>query len=172
MVDDLVDQPVVHGLLAPQDVVAVDVGLTMRSRGWPVRSVRMSTMRSRMVTISRTAISMSTDWPCAPPWGWWIRMRALGSAERCPASPAASSTAAAERGLAHAHGVDGRAEELHGVVDGEQCGHVAAGRVDVQVHRPVHVLALEVQQLGDDQVGDLSSSAVPRNTMRSRSSRE
>ena len=39
---------------------------------------------------------MSVDWPWAPPWGWWMRMRALGSAERWPGSPAASSTAAAE----------------------------------------------------------------------------
>ena len=54
-------------------------------------------MRSRMTTISRTAISMSVDWPWAPPWGWWMRMRAFGRAERCPSSPAASSTAAAEQ---------------------------------------------------------------------------
>ena len=56
-------------------------------------------------------------------------------------------------GLADAHGVHGRAEELHGVVHREQRGHVAAGRVDVEADRPVHVLALEVQELGDDQVG-------------------
>jgi hypothetical protein len=57
-------------------------------------------------------------------------------------------------GLAHADRVDRRAHELHGVVHREQGGHVAAGRVDVEVHRAVHVLALEVEQLGDDQVGD------------------
>ena len=39
---------------------------------------------------------MSVDWPCAPPWGWWIRTRALGSVKRIPGAPAARSTAAAE----------------------------------------------------------------------------
>jgi hypothetical protein len=73
-------------------------------------------------------------------------MRALGSAERHGGGGAR---------LAHAHRVDRWAHELHGVVHGEQGGHVAARRVDVEVHRALHVLALEVQQLGDDQVGDV-----------------
>ena len=49
-----------------------------------------------MNTISFAASSTSVVWPCAPPWGWWISTRALGSASRLPAAPAASSTAAAE----------------------------------------------------------------------------
>ena len=53
-------------------------------------------MRLRISTISRTGISMSTDWPWAPPWGWWMSTRALGRAERWPGAPAASSTAAAD----------------------------------------------------------------------------
>ena len=38
---------------------------------------------------------MSVDWPPMPEvQGWWIRIRALGSAVRLPFVPAASSTAA------------------------------------------------------------------------------
>ena len=54
-------------------------------------------MRSRISMVSRTWISRSTDWPCAPPWGWWISTLEFGSAVRMPGSPAASSTAAAEQ---------------------------------------------------------------------------
>ncbi len=39
---------------------------------------------------------MSVDWPCAPPWGWWISTRLFGSTARLPGAPAARSTAAAE----------------------------------------------------------------------------
>ena len=56
----------------------------------------MSTIRSRISTVSRTWISMSTDWPCIPPCGWWSSTRAFGSAVRMPGAPAASSTPAAE----------------------------------------------------------------------------
>ena len=58
------------------------------------------------------------------------------------------------RGLAEADRGDVGLDELHRVVDGEQRGDVAAGRVDVEVDVLVGVLGLEVQQLGADQVGD------------------
>jgi hypothetical protein len=38
------------------------------------------------------AIAMSAVWPPAPPEGWWIITRLLGSAKRLPLVPAASST--------------------------------------------------------------------------------
>ena len=46
-----------------------------------------------------------------------------------------------------------RPDDLHGVVDGEQGGHVAAGGVDVEADVLVGVLGLEVEELGDEQVG-------------------
>ena len=46
-------------------------------------------------------------------------------------------------------------DEAHGVVDGEQPVHVAAGAVDVDGDVVVGILALQMQQLGDDQVGDV-----------------
>jgi len=36
---------------------------------------------------------MSVACPCTPPNGWWIRIRAWGSANRSPLVPAASSSA-------------------------------------------------------------------------------
>ena len=83
--------------------------------------------------LARPAISMSTDWPCAPPWGWWMSTRAFGSAVRMPGAPAARSTAAAEAAWPTQVVATGGREELHRVVDGEQADHVAARRVDVEV---------------------------------------
>jgi hypothetical protein len=54
---------------------------------------------------------------------------------------------------AHAQGRDRRAHELHRVVHRQARGHHAAGRIDVQVDVLLVVLAVEVQQLGDQVVG-------------------
>src|SRR5262249_33949793 len=47
----------------------------------------------------------------------------------------------------------GRPDRLHRVVDGEQAGHVAAGRVDVEVDVTGRMVGRQVQELGHDQVG-------------------
>ena len=47
----------------------------------------------RFVRISWAWIWMSVAWPCEPPEGWWIMMRAFGSAKRLPLAPAASRNA-------------------------------------------------------------------------------
>ena len=64
-----------------------------------------------------------------------------------------------QRAHAHRHADADRRhvglDELHRVVDRQARVHRAAGRVDVERDVLVGVLALEVQQLGDDQVGDL-----------------
>jgi hypothetical protein len=39
-------------------------------------------MRSRVRMISRAWMAMSLAWPPAPPAGWWIMKRVLGSARR------------------------------------------------------------------------------------------
>src|SRR5829696_3574028 len=56
---------------------------------------------------------------------------------------------------ADADGLHVGLDELHRVVDRESRVHRPAGRVDVQRDVLVRVLGLEVQHLGDDQVGDL-----------------
>ena len=86
-------------------------------------------MWSRCTITSRAQISMSTDCPCAPPWGWWMRMREWGRVKRLPGAPAASSTAAAEAAWPDARGLDVGVDVLHGVVDREQRVHVAAGQL-------------------------------------------
>ena len=45
--------------------------------------------------------------------------------------------------------------ELHRVVDGHAGGDRPARRVDVQPDVPVGVLALEVEELRDEEVGDV-----------------
>src|SRR6266511_2895770 len=57
-------------------------------------------------------------------------------------------------GLAHAGGGHVRLHVLHGVVDRQQRRDRAARRVDVQLELLVGVLALQVEQLGHEQVGD------------------
>ena len=57
------------------------------------------------------------------------------------------------RGHADADRADRGAQVLHRVVDREPGGHDAAGRVDVQADVALRVLGLEVEQLGDDEVG-------------------
>ncbi len=39
---------------------------------------------------------MSVAWPCTPPSGWWIMIRACGKAKRLPFVPAVSSSAPIE----------------------------------------------------------------------------
>src|ERR1039458_845508 len=50
------------------------------STGSPVWSARISLRRCFVRSISRAWISMSEACPSAPPWGWWMRMRAFGRA--------------------------------------------------------------------------------------------
>ncbi len=56
-------------------------------------------MRRRRKAISRAWFSMSIAWPWAPPWGWWISTRELGSAIRLPGAPPASRTAAPDAAM-------------------------------------------------------------------------
>ena len=58
-------------------------------------------------------------------------------------------------GEAHAHRRHVARDELHGVVDGHSRGHRTTGTVDVEPDVGVGVLALEVQELGADLVGDV-----------------
>lgn len=50
---------------------------------------------------------------------------------------------------------DRRLDHLHGVVDGQTRGHLPARRVDVEVDVLLRVLAVQEQQLGHDDVGNL-----------------
>jgi hypothetical protein len=50
----------------------------------------------------------------------------------------------------------GRADELHRVVDRKARVDLAAGAIDVDVDRRFGILSLQVQELGDGEVGDLA----------------
>ena len=60
---------------------------------WPVWCSRIWFSSSRMRRISRAWMSMSVACPCTPPSGWWIMIRACGSANRLPFAPAARRSA-------------------------------------------------------------------------------
>ena len=97
---------------------------------------------------------MSTAWPAAPPWGWWIRIRACGRAKRLPCDAGGQEHRGGRGGLPDADGADVALDVLHRVVDGEETGDLPARGVDVDADVLVGVLALQVEQLGGDQVGD------------------
>ena len=46
-----------------------------------------------------------------------------------------------------------RLNVLHGVIDGEACGHAAAGAVDIKLDVLIGILCFEIQQLRHDQAG-------------------
>ena len=70
-------------------------------------------------------------------------------------SPAGKQQGAHRHGDADADGGHVGLDELHGVVDGQARVDVAARAVDVEGDVLVRVLGLQMQQLGDDQVGHL-----------------
>jgi len=59
------------------------------------------------------------------------------------------------RRLPDADGADRATNVLHRVIHREACRNDTAGRVDVQLNVLVRVLALEEQELRDDDVGDV-----------------
>ena len=93
--------------------------------------------------------------PRSRPTSWWIRIAALGSAKRLPLAPPASSRAPMLMALPTQMVLHVGLDELHGVVDGQAGVHRAAGAVDVEADVLVGVVGLEVDELGDDEVGDL-----------------
>ena len=87
-----------------------------------------------------------------PPDGWWIRIRLLGSARRLPGAPRQH-----QRAHRHRDPVTDRlhiqANELHRVVDRHPGVDRPARGVDVKVDVLVGIVGLQVDELGDDQVG-------------------
>jgi hypothetical protein len=79
-------------------------------------------------------------------------MRALGSVKRLPLAPAVRRNWPSE---AEAHRGDVAGDELHRVVDRHAGGDGASRAVDVEPDVALGVLALEVEELGTDLVGDV-----------------
>src|SRR5437867_3341517 len=127
------------------------VSFSIFSMRWPVWWTRMRFSSARTLRISFAWMSISVADPWTPPNGWWIMIRAWGSANRLPLAPAASSSAP----LPHANGRDRGRHVLHRGVDGHAGRHRAPRRVDVQVDVLVGVLGLEEQHLRDHQVREV-----------------
>ena len=98
---------------------------------------------------------MSVDWPSKPAEGWWIRMRRVRQRRALALRARRQQQRAHRHRHADAHRRDVGLDELHRVVDREARVDAAAGRVDVDRDVLVGILALQVQQLGDDEVRDL-----------------
>ena len=151
--DDLVDQPVGRRPRRPSSRSRGRCPWTTFSAAWPVSAASMPLSRSRIRRISLACSSMSLAWPSTPPKGWCRRIRAWGRAKRLPLVPGRQQHGRRRGRLAEAEGRHVGLDELHGVVDGEQGGDVAARRVDVEVDVLVRLLGLQEEQLGADQVG-------------------
>ena len=99
---------------------------------------------------------MSEAVPPPPFWdGWWIMMRACGSAERFPVPAGGKEERAHAGGHPHADRVHRALQELHGVIYRHPCRNRAAGRVDVHVDVALWVVRVQEKQLRDDDVGDV-----------------
>src|SRR5512133_2732805 len=77
----------------------------------------------------------------------------VGQAEALAGGSGGQQHGRGRGGLAHAGGGHVRLHVLHGVVDGQQGRDRPAGRVDVELDVLLGVLALQVEELGHDQVG-------------------
>ena len=97
---------------------------------------------------------MSVDWPSKPGRGLVDQDPAVGQRRSaCPALPPASSSEPIDIAMPTQIVWISRLDELHRVVDREPRVDRSARAVDVDRDVLVGVLGLEVQQLGDDQVG-------------------
>ena len=81
----------------------------------------------------------------------------LGVGQREPLALGAAGQQHRRHAGAQPHAVGGHIglDRLHGVVDRQAGGHIAAGAHDVHADIPVGILALQVEELGRDQAGHL-----------------
>ncbi len=114
-----VDQAVLEGLLGGEEAVALHVVVHLLVGLAGVLRRRSRRCARAALRISRAWISMSVDWPSKPAEGWWIRIRLLGSAERLPFVPPASSSEPIDIATPTHIVVDVGLDEVHRVVDRE-----------------------------------------------------
>ena len=88
IVHHVVDQPVFLRLRGGEEAVALHVLVDLGDVLAAVLGVELLEPL-RIERVSRAWISMSLDCPSKPPEGWWLRIRALGSAIRLPGVPPA-----------------------------------------------------------------------------------
>src|SRR4029453_13914364 len=120
------------------------------STSWPVWAARIWSTRARWRRISRAWMSMSADWPWAPPWGGGGRTVGGGGGVGGGVALAWRARGQDDRRRrgrpAEAGGGHVAADVAHGVVDAEQGRDRPAGRGDVGRDGLFRVLGLQVDE--------------------------
>ena len=151
--DDLVDHAVGHGLLGRHDEVAVGVlgDLLLGLAGVVGQHPREQVAHAQdLLGLELDVGGLALD--AAP--GLVQQDPGVRQGEALALGAGGQQHRGGRGGLAEAEGRDVGLDELHRVVDREERGDVAAGRVDVEVDVLVGVLGLQEEHLGADQVGD------------------
>src|SRR4051812_20742324 len=150
--DDLVDDAVGLRLLGREDLVPLDVvaDLVQRLAGVPGQDV----LHLAAHPLDLRGVDLQVRHLAAGLTGGLVDEHP-GVRQRQPLARRAGreQDGGGGGGLAHADGLDVRADEHHRVVDGHQRGERATGRVDVDRDVAVGVGGLQRQQLGHDVVG-------------------
>src|SRR3954452_21672112 len=154
VLDDPVDQPVVQGLVGAEEVVALHVAVHLLDRAPGVVRIDLVDPRTGLEDLARVDLDVGRL-ALEPGRRLVDEDAAVGQRQ------ALALGAARQQQRPHRHGDSAadrrhvRLDELHRVVDREAGVDRAAGRVDVDRDVLVGVGALEVQELGDDEVRDL-----------------
>src|SRR5882672_11744787 len=152
--DDVVDEPVLLRRLRGQEVVAL--GIERHLLDLLVRVVRKDLVE--LLARAKDFLGVNLDVGGLP---LHAAPRLVDEEVRVRQRAALSVRTAGEQHRGHrvrhadADRRDRRADVLHGVVDGEARGHLAAWAVDVEGDLLVGVLRLQEQQLRNDEVCDL-----------------
>src|SRR4051794_2947703 len=150
--DDLVDDAVGLGLVGGEDLVALDVGADLLDRLAGVAGQDLLHLAAHPLDLRGVDLQV----------GHLTAGLARGLVDEHPGvrqRQALARRAGREQdgggggGLAHADGLDVRADEHHRVVDRHERGERAAGRVDVDRDVAIGVGRLQRDQLGHDVVG-------------------
>src|SRR3954449_7200514 len=149
--DDLVDDPVVLGLLGREDLVAVDVEPDLL-RGL-AGVLRQDPLHLRAHPLDLRGVDLQVGDLAAGLTGGLVDQHpGVRQRQALARRPGRQQDSGRGGGLAHADGLDVGTDEHHRVVDRRQRGERAAGAVDVHRDVAVGVVGLQRDQLGHDVV--------------------
>src|SRR5262245_62613751 len=149
--DHVIHEAVLHGVLAAEDEVAVDVPLDALDRLAAVAGERLDHLPPLRHHLARRDLDVDGLTLHTAP-RLVDKHPGVRQAAALPGCARGEQHGSRRRRLAHAGGRDVGTDELHRVVDREQSVHLAARAVDVEVDVLLGVLGLQMQELGHDQV--------------------